>query len=329
MPSHTYVDTIFLAADTFIVEWTSPATGVTVAMVCDSLLKAINDSTTITDSVTASDGTTHYLVTSNFSSTNLSRYTIRTDIFQTVTTNFATSTAWLVDTLVYRINHVTNLKDSVVAADSGSYVKVTDKFSEETHGGKWTLVLSAELDSGSTVATKASIVDGILAVIAESDSLSSFATFIDMDTFYYVAGNRPGDTPHVAIGDTVQDTTLTTADVLADSYDDTLSLGNCVLWTGVKGQIILAASAYTTGGFGTTDTSVLVLKTRIPGTTVYAEIDSSFSGGLPDTLTFDAVGKDSLFLQEAILIIHWGDAVPIPPGDTASAVITVRGKKWY
>ena len=329
VPSHAYTDTIFLAADTFVVSWTSPATGGSIAMVCDTLLKAINDSTAITDSVTATDGTTYYLVTSNFSEAHLAAFSIRTDVFQTVTTNFTTTAAWLVDTLVYRINHVTDLKDSVTAEDSATYVKVVAKFGTESHGGRWDLDLSTNLHSDSSFTDKKMVADSMSYYAMEEDSITAHVTVTAGDTSYFIELLIPGDTIHIGIGDTMGDTSLTTATVQYKHKTDTLYLANCVLWNGFKGRIIVSPAADTVGGFGKRDTCVIVLKSRNPATGQYIEFDSSFSEGFPDTLDFDHVGKDSLYLQEMILIMTEGDSVYVAPGDTAAYNITVKGKVWY
>lgn len=64
--SYVYLDTFLTNADkdTAAVTWTSPATGTTVAMICDSMVKYINAGTCGTY-LTADDATTHFHITSD------------------------------------------------------------------------------------------------------------------------------------------------------------------------------------------------------------------------------------------------------------------------
>jgi hypothetical protein len=75
--SYTYKDTI----NDFEISWTSPVSGTDTAMVCDSMVKYINDDSDVNSDVTAIDSATYYIIKSD---TMGKAFTLAVDTTQTI-----------------------------------------------------------------------------------------------------------------------------------------------------------------------------------------------------------------------------------------------------
>ena len=100
---------------------------------------------------------------------------------------------------------------------------------------------------------------------------------------------------------------------------DTIPLYSGLNLQGVRGQVIVGVSSYTTGGFGGADTARVAMKSQM-GDLVYT-LDSGMCSALPCTLYFNAP-TDSVFLQDLFLDIDWMDSIAVGAGDTATSTVS-------
>lgn len=195
--------------------------------------------------------------------------------------------AKLCDTITYLFDNTTNLKDSVDAQDSTTYVKIVSKFGEVTLTGNWAVhygvtggtgTLDTTANGGSTVTTKAMVCDSMVAKINASANLDSFLTaaVTATDSTFTITSDDAGVLfwdSSLNDPDTYSTVTRTQANVTSwSSSSDTIEIdpaivaSNGVNWTGINSFFKIAASADTTWGIGAKDSVKLrLLSKRLKG----------------------------------------------------------------
>lgn len=173
--SFHYVDSIFYNADTtdhVVIDWLSP-------------LQVMIITPQNTDSSTV------YACSVGFASDTLG-FTVDPGDY------VGTSDSELVDTLVYLFNNTTDLKDSVLAQDSVTYVKLVSKFGYKTFGARWKVEWDTSggtgaIDTSSVITTVAMVCDSMVAKINADDSLALHVLAITIgDTNYYIGSIDTG-----------------------------------------------------------------------------------------------------------------------------------------
>lgn len=146
-----------------------------------------------------------------------------------------TTLATLIDTLVYLFNNTTNLKDTVLAEDSVTYLKLISKIGEGVLKGPWTTVFvitggSAAMDTASAAdsVTIAMVCDSMVAVHIDDAGVDSFMTAYDSSTFYIIQSDDPGVLFH--------DTNLNHADTHGTWAE---SQANVTSWSGIGDTVDL------------------------------------------------------------------------------------------
>ncbi len=226
------------------------------------------------------------------------------------------------DSIVTVFNRTTNLKDSILAQDSGTYIKLVSKHSEAVNTKPWSVSFissaGAPTDSCDTVSpadtvTIAMVCDSMSAAINANDSISVYAiaansgdtaytiTALDVGLQFYDSTLNPADT-HGTV-------TRTQANVTSKSrFGDTVNIiqgagatSSPVDWAGLHGTIIIQASPTTTQGIGLSDSVYMFLSAfrSQAGNMVYSQIDGDSCAACPCTLRFlhpaTTAGTDTLF----------------------------------
>lgn len=197
--------------------------------------------------------------------------------------------AKICDTITYLFDNTTNLKDSIDAQDSTTYVKIVSKFSEKTFTGNWAVhygvtggtgTLDTGANGGGTVTTKAMICDSMVAKINANTGLDSFLTAVvtATDTTFTITSDDAGVLfwdSSLNPADTYSTVTRTQANVTSwSSSSDTVELDPAIIaasginwnWTGINSFFKIAASADTTWGIGKKDSVKLrLLSKRLKG----------------------------------------------------------------
>jgi hypothetical protein len=188
--AYAYRDTFIFAADTYAVTWTSDANA-TVAEVCDSAVIHLNAKAGLTDSIRCEDSTTYYVIRPVGPSHTYNRPTrIGTDTAQTGAVSVANTVASIIDSLVAIINAKTGLKDSVLAQDSGTYIKLISKNGGDVMA-RWTQIVNdSTLDTliHPGVSTVAMACDSLTAKINAS-AAATYLTAVDSATYIRIWGD--------------------------------------------------------------------------------------------------------------------------------------------
>jgi len=206
--------------------------------------------------------------------------------------------AKICDTLVYAFNNTTTLKDSVLAQDSGNYVKLKSKYSEVTNDTNWGLIVklvggTGTLDTTRRSATIASVCDSMVAAINGMDSARFWTAANVGDTVYTLTSTDKGLMLWATNTDSTQDTTtlqdnVTSKSTRTDTLPLTISLvENDFRGSAVYGDIILqSVEADTAYGVGFSDSAWIWLLTGRPVDTgvVYTVIAKDSASALPCTL---------------------------------------------
>lgn len=242
--------------------------------------------------------------------------------FEIVLDGSDTTTALIVDSLVYFFNNTTNLKDSVVAHDSVTYCKLISKFSEITFDGRWELQFdvtsTGDLDTASTVTTVAMVCDSLVATCNAADSGADFVTAYDSTTFYIIQSDDKGlpffvqDAGALGFHADTLDTTHTQLNVTSRMIgNDTVHVGNVAGFATLQGKIVLFDCAVTpenatTGCLGNDDSARIWLYTDRAGELFL--VDSGLYASPPCTLNVEVprVTGDTL-LEHDLYIRYWWD----------------------
>ena len=162
----------------------TPTSPTTVAMICDSLTKAVNDATTISDSVKATDNTTKITINSLVAQDALANWTLEGDGTEDTATAYHTTIANVCDSLVAAINAATDMQDSVLASDSTSKITVVSKFSE-LNLADWTVQGDSTIDtSNANNTTVAMVCDSMVAATNALSGVSDSVVASDGTTKY-------------------------------------------------------------------------------------------------------------------------------------------------
>lgn len=206
--------------------------------------------------------------------------------------------AKICDTLTYAFNNTTTLKDSVLAQDSGTYVKLKSKYSEVTNDTNWGFIKvlaggSGTLDTTRRTATIKMVCDTMAAKINALDSARFWTAANVGDTVYTLTSDDKGLMLWATNTDTTQDTTTLQDNVTSKSArTDTLwftipLVEDDFRGSGVYGDIILQPiEADTAYGIGISDSAWIWLLTGRPVDTgiVYTVIAKDSAAALPCTL---------------------------------------------
>lgn len=334
-----YVCSVKFEGDTLVATWTAPSSATSIAMVCDSLVDSINNTTNLKDSVLAVDGTTFFSIRSKFATYSLARFTVGADSTwdqpgDTATIS-ANSVAMFCDSVAALIEAEGDLTDSVTAHDSGTYVLVTSLFGGDTFGGRFTVKQTGTADnngqdtaSHATLATIAMVCDSLVSAL--TDSIATYVTVVDDDTGFTATAVNEGWAFLVYLGDTATDTVHTQLNVTSYStFQDTIDIGRTIFdsWhaTSIDGRFILSAAADvgdvdtdTILGIGKADSGYLILCYSTNwGALSVAAADTSAT--LPCTLAVsvaDAEGNNVVFKNEVVLIWRVADTASDTTGMT-------------
>lgn len=246
--------------------------------------------------------------------------------------------AMLVDEFVDSFNNVADLKDSVTAADGGSYLTLTSKYGQETFTERWVfdgLNVSDSLDTAAvTITTVAMVCDSMVAAMNAS-ALSDYLTAYDSTTFWHFIADDQGLPITQVIGDTTTDSAQTQANVTGwSTTTDTLILSRLITdsWKaeGARVRIIFAPSTDTTNGIGDADSVTVVYATKGWGVS-YDTLASATTEGLPCTLLYtvteDSTGIDTVLKVQSALMYTIRDSC----SDVARLVdyiVTVQEMVW-
>jgi hypothetical protein len=246
-----------------------------------------------------------------------------------------TTAAKICDTLTWGINNKAVFKDSILAVDSTTYVKLVDKNTGVYRTARWTLKIALVGGATSTldtltnaqritagyITTVAQICDSMVKKINDSPNLDSFLTAYDSTTFYITKSDDPG----VLFWDSSKcdaDTHATVARSQANVTSrsriiDTLPLTPMVTttdglnWSGFYADFYVGAGHSTTQGVGLSDSVYLrILAGRQEHGVWDYDIVSADSCACPCSLHVAkpaAVANDTLFKDGLFLYVNISD----------------------
>lgn len=232
-----------------------------------------------------------------------------------------TGVAILVDTLVYLFNNTTNLKDSILAEDSVSYVKIVSRFGEQVIGtwsAKFVPAAGDTLDTASIAPTTIKMVcDSMAAAVNGEDSIGVYVTAANSgDTVYTLTADDPGYAFSLGFGDTAQDSSLTTANGTSwsRSVDTTyiFSMTAPDKYKTLYGRVIIEPSTVTLQGYGLSDSSIIRLYAE--GINGYSQIAVDSNISVPCTLFVNFPGaaatvlSDTIFKERLYLVTEIADS---------------------
>lgn len=175
-----------------------------------------------------------------------------------------TTVALLIDNLVDSFNNVTTIKDTVLAEDSVSYIKLVSKITQIDLEGdaRWTAKVGDSLDTAAIwVTSVADVCDSMPVYINALDS-ARFWTATDEDTAYTIEGNKnnAGIWFFAVYTDTAQDTTHGADSVSSWSTDSgTVSLDKSRGFKHLDGRIVIGASPSDYAGLGNADSAIVTI----------------------------------------------------------------------
>lgn len=177
-----------------------------------------------------------------------------------------TTVALLIDNLVDSLNNVTTIKDTILAQDSVTYIKIISKIAQIGLEGdaRWTMKVGDSLDTVSTwVTTIANVCSAMTALVNGLDS-ARFWDAVDNDTSYTITGNKNNDGIHIfaVYTDTAQDTVYLADSVSSRSSDSgTVGISNVYGFRTLVGKIILDPEMSVYAGLGNDDSGIVQLYT--------------------------------------------------------------------
>lgn len=239
-----------------------------------------------------------------------------------------TTLATLIDTLVYLYNNTTNMKDTVLAEDSVTYIKLVSKIGEGVLKGPWSQIFvitggSAAIgDTASAVdsVTIAMVCDSMVTATNDDAGVDSFMTAYDSTTFYIVQSDDPGVLFHDTIdSDMHVDTHAVWAESQANITSwsrklDTIPLKPAVVTTpygpnyrGFDGFFKVLASEATGQGVGEKDSVYLQLWSakKKGGATEYTVLAGDTCAACPCSLEYTVppdTARGAIILGEKLFI---------------------------
>ena len=242
--------------------------------------------------------------------------------------------ATAIDSIVDIFNKRTNLKDSVLAQDSGTYIKLVSKIGEGAQEGPWTMQLST--DSMDTAGcpdsvTLAMICDSMVATINADDSASAHVTAYDSSTFYITQAVDPGLLFYHTFlnhADTHGTLAASQANVTSRSrHGDTILLaplfvGESHNYAGIYATFKIDSAITQSQGIGLSDSAYLFLAAwrSNAGTSEYFLLDSDSCNALPCSLRAAHPmqnGSDTLLKRE----LHFYYELSDTASDTTDNII--------
>ena len=216
--------------------------------------------------------------------------------------------ALMIDTLVYLINNTTSMKDTILAEDSVSYIKVVSKIAQIQleNDARWTMKVSTKLDTSAIhVTTVAIVCDAMVALINGLDS-ARFWTAYDSATHYIIEGNKnnAGIWFFAVYTDTAQDTTHGADSVSSISSDSgTISLDRVRGFKHIDGRVILLASPSAHAGLGNEDSVIVTIYTTGPDGRFIIAVDTCASPPCTCDVTIHSNVGDTLLKRQ--IEFHW------------------------
>lgn len=228
----------------------------------------------------------------------------------------------LVDTMVYLFNNTTTLKDSILAEDSVTYIKLKSKFGQGTLTARWKVEFGTtggagtiDTAAGIELTTVAMVVDSLVAIINAEDSLKVYMTATNSgDTGVLITSTDPGvlffgavfgSTDATPTADSLQDTTTTQVNVASRSVaTDTFQIQGAPLfirdqeYNSLTAMFILDTPATASQGINGGDSGYIWLYTVFNG--VHFLLDSALTDDMPCTLRValeHTAGIDTLFKE--------------------------------
>lgn len=175
-----------------------------------------------------------------------------------------TTVALIIDNLVDSFNNVAGMKDTVLAEDSVSYIKLVSEIAQIQLEGdaRWTAKVGDSLDTAAIwVTSVADVCDSMPVYINGLDS-ARFWSATDNDTSYTITGNKnnAGIFIFAVYTDTAQDTVYMADSVSSWSTDSgTVSLDNVRGFKHIDGRIIIGVSPSDWAGLGNDDSAIVTL----------------------------------------------------------------------
>ncbi len=220
-----------------------------------------------------------------------------------------TTLALLIDTMVYLFNNTTNLKDSILAEDSVTYVKLVSKFSQTTFTARWKAEFgvtggTGTLDTAGTITTVAMVADSMVSYVNADAGLDSFMTATNAgDTAYLVTSDDPGVLFYAADLDIQQETSADQANVTSYSVaTDTFDLARIIYtdkeYNSLTAMFILDTPATESQGINGGDSAYIWLYTVFNGEYFLLAGDSVATGLCTlRAVLVHAAGSDTLFKE--------------------------------
>lgn len=219
-----------------------------------------------------------------------------------------TTVALLIDNLVDSFNNVTTIKDTVLAEDSVSYIKLVSLIAQiELEGdARWTAKVDDSLDTAAIwVTSVADVCDSMPVYINALDSARFWAAY-DSTTHYTIEGNKnnAGIWFFAVYTDTAQDTTHGADSVSSISSDSgTVHLSNVYGFKHIDGRVILKASGSGYAGLGNADSAIVTFYTSGPKGRLIITVDTCAQAPCTcDVMLHSNVG-DTLLRRE--VEFHW------------------------
>lgn len=245
--------------------------------------------------------------------------------------------ATALDSLVDIWNKATNLKDTINAQDSGTYIKLVSKFGEEKLTQRWSMKMttdSTDTSSHTGMFSENDICDSLVAFINADDSASVYVTAAvatDTSTTFTITSNDPGVPIHsVSVtGSDTMSSAATQENVTSwSSVQDTFALGEPPgfagsEWGGIQGRFLVESTLTTTKqGIGLKDSIYIQLwrKRFLGGTAVWDVLDADSCADSPCSLWvhhIDAAGTDTLLGEQLYLYVRVADSA----SDTTATIL--------
>jgi hypothetical protein len=236
------------------------------------------------------------------------------------------SVAYACDSLVALMNAKAVATDSVECLDSGTYVVVKSKRAAKPVNARFSMHLSANLDSAATGHLSAAtlnslkrICDSMAAKVNANAAVAAHLTAANRgDTIWTLTSGKKGRSFAVYKGDAYQDTSTVTPNKASRSYRyDTIPICELISddWfcNSLYGDIFVHAAEDTNRSLGSSDSCRLWLQSRryINDTARYQLLDSAKTL-LPCSLHIshpNAAGLDTLLKDNLILIFQISDSL--------------------
>ena len=246
----------------------------------------------------------------------------------------AANLAALIDELVDSVNLVTGIKDTILAEDSVTYVKLVSEMGQNAlpSDARWSLSFAVAGGSGTLdTATQLTINDSILIKnmvdsINAGDSTGFYVTAaVEADTSYSLTSTQKGRLFFVATQkDTAGDTTTLTVNATSSTTQlDTFSVVSMLngRGTSIMGLLIVNQPLDTSNGPGASDSIIIRKYTHFGGDYIQLVDDSANCGSFPCSLfvtyTGDVSGVDTLFKEDLSFVVEIIDS-------TTDSVFTVE-----